>query len=194
MCSSDLSQGSAPVSPSVAFPSFPEGPDCLETRPLNTAAKILTHDSLAEWRQAARRAGKVLVVTNGCFDILHAGHVDYLESARSLGDLLIVGLNGDQSVQELKGPGRPINAQGDRARVLAALGCVDAVCIFPEKRATRFLEAVQPDVYVKGGDYTLETIDQQERRAVESAGGRIAFIPFTAGKSTSALVAVIRKL
>ena len=128
------------------------------------------------------------MVTNGCFDLLHAGHVHYLAQAKEQGDCLLIGLNGDQSVSELKGPTRPINPEGDRALVLAALASVDAVCVFAEKRATRFLEKVQPDTYVKGGDYTLETLDADERQAVLSHGGSIVFIPFLEGRSTTQII------
>ena len=155
---------------------------------MSSENRMIPPDRLTDWRNQLRRDGKKLVVTNGCFDLLHVGHVTYLEAARSLGDALLIGVNGDGSVQQLKGPGRPLNGECDRARVLAALASVDGVCIFPEKRATRFLEEARPDVYVKGGDYTLETMDQDERRAVESAGGRIQFLPFVPGKSTTALV------
>lgn len=161
---------------------------------MDTAAKIIAPGNLREWCEAFRASGRKLVVTNGCFDLLHAGHVTYLESARSLGDALLVGLNGDESVRQLKGPSRPLNCEEDRARILAALECISAVSVFPEKRAVNFLSAVQPDIYLKGGDYTLETVDQDERRAVESAGGRIVFIPFVPGKSTTGLVAKIQKL
>lgn len=149
---------------------------------------------MPDWRAPLRASGRRLVVTNGCFDILHAGHISYLEAARSHGDALLIGLNGDHSVRELKGAGRPINSESDRAVVLAALECVDAVCIFPEKHATRFLSLAQPDVYVKGGDYTVETLNQEERRAVEQAGGRILIIPFLPGKSTTALLQKIAGL
>jgi rfaE bifunctional protein nucleotidyltransferase chain/domain len=151
-------------------------------------SKIIPFDQLTEWRSGIRSSGKRLVVTNGCFDILHVGHVRYLSSARAAGDLLLVGLNGDQSVRELKGPERPLNIESDRALLLAALQCVDAVCIFPEKRATRFLKTSQPDIYIKGGDYTLDTLDRDERQAVEGAGGQIQFIPFVAGRSTTNLI------
>lgn len=161
---------------------------------MNTAAKIIRPQDLPAWRQAGKDSGKVWVVTNGCFDLLHAGHVAYLEAARSLGDALLVGLNGDASVRELKGPTRPLNTEDDRALVLAALECVSAVVVFPEKRAARFLSDARPDIYVKGGDYTLDTIDQDERRAVESGGGRIVFIPFLPGRSTTGLVAKIQTL
>jgi rfaE bifunctional protein nucleotidyltransferase chain/domain len=161
---------------------------------VNFREKIVPWETLPAWRAAMRASGKKLVVTNGCFDLLHAGHVTYLETARNQGDALLVGLNGDESVRQLKGPDRPLNAEEDRAVVLAALASVDGVCIFAEKAATRFLSAAQPDIYVKGGDYTLETLNQDERRAVEQTGGKIIIIPFVAGKSTTALLAKISRL
>lgn len=161
---------------------------------MDSATKVLTAETFPAWRAALRPNGRRLVVTNGCFDLLHVGHVTYLEAARAQGDALLIGVNGDDSVRQLKGPSRPLNDEADRARVLAALGCVDAVFIFPEVRATRFLAFAQPDIYVKGGDYTLETIDQDERRAVEGCGGRIVFLPFVPGKSTTGLVAKIQRL
>ena len=164
-----------------------------QSRRVDTQFKILDPDRLDAWRGALRSSGRRLVVTNGCFDLLHAGHVAYLEAARSLGDALLVGLNGDASVRALKGAGRPLNPEADRARVLAALACVDAVCVFPEVRAERFLGAAAPDVYVKGGDYTLGTLDPNERAAVEAAGARIAFIPLLAGRSTTGLVAGLQR-
>jgi rfaE bifunctional protein nucleotidyltransferase chain/domain len=141
-----------------------------------------------------RETGKNLVVTNGCFDLLHLGHVTYLESARNNGDALLVGVNGDDGVRQLKGPDRPVNEETDRAAVVAALASVDGVCIFPDKTATRFLKAAQPNIYVKGGDYTLETINQEERCLVEQAGGRIVIIPIVPGKSTTALLKKISRL
>ena len=141
-----------------------------------------------------RAAGKILVVTNGCFDLLHAGHVTYLEAARNQGGALLIGLNSDASVSALKGKGRPINPASDRASVLAALECVDGVTIFPEPQAARFLRLSEPDIYVKGADYTLQTLNQQERAAVESKGGRVVFIPFLPGKSTTSLLERIRGL
>jgi rfaE bifunctional protein nucleotidyltransferase chain/domain len=161
---------------------------------VNFREKIIAREKLPEWRAAVRRQGKRLVVTNGCFDLLHVGHVTYLEAARNQGDSLLVGLNGDESVGELKGPDRPLNGQNDRAAVLAALESVDGVCIFPERMATRFLTAAQPDIYVKGGDYTLETLNQEERRAVEQAGGKIVIIRLVPGKSTTALLKKIAQL
>ena len=133
-------------------------------------------------------------MTNGCFDILHLGHVTYLEAARKNGDALLIGCNGDAGVRELKGPSRPVNNETDRASILAALEAVTAVSIFPESRAIRFLSLAQPDIYVKGGDYTLETLNQEERRVVEATGGKFVFIPFVAGKSTTGLLEKITKL
>lgn len=127
-------------------------------------------------------------MTNGCFDLLHRGHVTYLEAARDQGDALLVGVNSDASVRELKGPNRPINAESDRAAVLAALQSVDAVCIFADREALRFLEAVRPDIYAKGGDYTIDTINQEERRLVERLGGKVVVVGGVPGKSTSALI------
>jgi D-glycero-beta-D-manno-heptose 1-phosphate adenylyltransferase len=156
---------------------------------VNFREKVIPLAALSEWRRAQGATGRKLVVTNGCFDLLHVGHVTYLEQARNCGAALLVGVNSDASVRELKGAGRPLNAEADRAVVVAALQSVDFVCIFPEREATRFLSFAQPDVYVKGGDYTIDTINQQERRAVESAGGKIVIIPIVPGKSTTALVA-----
>lgn len=161
---------------------------------MNFREKLLGWEQLLAWRAAQRTAGRKLVVTNGCFDLLHLGHVTYLETARNLGDALLIGLNSDSAVRELKGPGRPVNDQGDRAAVLAALESVNGVCLFNEATATRFLARAQPDIYVKGGDYTLATINQEERRTVEGVGGRIVMIPFVPGKSTTALLKKIAQL
>jgi len=154
--------------------------------------KIIAWDQLPVWRAALRANGQKLVVTNGCFDLLHRGHVTYLEAARAQGDLLLVGLNNDASVRELKGPNRPINPEGDRALVLAALQSVDAVCVFPDRTALRLLELVQPDVYVKGGDYDLNTINQDERRLVEQRGGKVVVLANVPGRSTTALLKKMR--
>ena len=161
---------------------------------MNFRDKIIAWNQLPEWRKKIRVGGKKLVVTNGVFDILHLGHVSYLETARHFGDALLIGVNGDAAVRELKGKGRPVNSEGDRAAVLAALESVTAVCVIPEKTMTQFLAAAQPDIYVKGGDYTLETLNQDERRAVEAADGKIKIIPFVPGKSTTALLEKISRL
>ncbi len=161
---------------------------------MNFRSKIIAWDKLPEWRKNFRATGKKLVVTNGCFDILHLGHVTYLETARNFGDALLVGINSDVATQQLKGAGRPVNSETDRAAVLAALESVNGVCIFADATATKFLAAAQPDIYVKGGDYTLETLNQDERRAVESAGGKIVIVPFVPGKSTTSLLEKISRL
>ena len=132
--------------------------------------------------------GRRLVFTNGCFDLLHAGHVRYLQQARALGDALVVGLNSDRSVRELKGEGRPLNVQDDRAEVLAALGCVDYVVIFDGQRATELLRAVRPHIYAKGGDYTRDSLDAEERGALEACGAKIEILPLVPGRSTTALL------
>ena len=161
---------------------------------MDFSAKLLSHENLPAWREQLRRTGKKLVATNGCFDLLHLGHVTYLENARKQGDALLVGVNSDASVRELKGPSRPVNHENDRALVLAALQSVDAVFIFPEKAATNFLSLAQPDFYIKGGDYTLATLNQDERRTVENAGGKIIIIPFVPGKSTTTILEKISRL
>ena len=150
--------------------------------------KIIPLAQIARESQRLREGGKCVVATNGCFDILHVGHVRYLAAARKLGDALIVGLNGDQSVRELKGEGRPLNNELDRAEILAALESIDYVVIFPQTRATHFLAAAQPAVYVKGGDYKPETLDPDERDILDKLGTRIEFLPFERGYSTSALI------
>jgi len=156
--------------------------------------KIIAWEKLPEWRAAMRASGKRLVVTNGCFDLLHLGHVTYLETARHEGDALLVGVNSDAAVRQLKGPDRPVTPEEDRAAVLAALESVDGVCVFAESTATRFLAAAQPDIYVKGGDYTLDTLNREERQTVERAGGKIVIIPSVPGKSTTALLTKISRL
>src|SRR6202011_3772969 len=138
-------------------------------------------------------AGKAIVFTNGCFDILHAGHVRYLATAKRLGDILVVGLNGDASVRELKGEGRPLNSQEDRAEVMAALEAVDYVIIFGEKRVDNLLREVRPQVYAKGGDYTENSLDPDEVAALKEIGAKIEILPWVPGKSTSKLVATIQR-
>ena len=151
-------------------------------------SKIVTAEELAQVSEHLRAGGKKLVVTNGCFDLLHVGHVRYLAAARALGDALAVGLNGDESVRALKGHDRPLNPEADRAEVLASLTSVDYVAIFPEVRATRLIEAVRPAVYAKGGDYTPETLNSEERAALERSGAEIRIIPFEQGYSTTQLI------
>ncbi len=154
--------------------------------------KIIDIQKLAERGKEFRAAGKKLVATNGCFDLLHLGHVRYLQAARALGDALVVGLNGDQSVRELKGPGRPINDEKTRVEMLAALECVDLVTIFSEMRATQFLEAAAPAIYAKGGDYSSETLNAEERAILQKLGAEIRIIPLEEGYSTSGLLEHLR--
>jgi rfaE bifunctional protein nucleotidyltransferase chain/domain len=151
-------------------------------------AKVVSVDELTRVSKSLRAEGRRLVLTNGCFDLLHVGHVRYLQAARKLGDALVVAVNGDASVRALKGEGRPLNRENDRAEVLAALACVDYVAIFQEIRATGVLEHVQPAIYVKGGDYKPETLDFEERGVLEKLGAEIRIIPFEAGYSTSRLI------
>lgn len=150
--------------------------------------KLKGLDELLAIRNEARQQNKRVVWTNGCYDILHAGHVLYLQKARQLGDLLIVGLNSDESIRMTKGPLRPIVAQNERAIVISALACVDYVIIFNEDSPVNIISALQPDVYAKGGDYTLDTINQVERHLVENYGGEIALLPGIAGSSTTAVI------
>ena len=139
---------------------------------------------------AARAKGATVVFTNGCFDVLHAGHVRYLAKARAMGDFLVIGLNSDASVRRLKGNNRPINTEDDRAEVLDALRAVDVVTIFGEPTAEALIATVRPDVYVKGGDYTLETLP--EAKIVKEYGGRVEFVPFVEGRSTTNVIERIR--
>ena len=166
----------------------------LRTPPKPSGARVLTLSQAAHWAAAARAGGQRVVATNGCFDLLHFGHVSYLQRARELGDVLVVGLNGDRSVRELKGTGRPLAPQKQRAAVLAALACVDAVVIFPQVRAHRFLAAVRPDIYVKGGDYRPETLFGRERAVLTGIGSKIRILPFVKGFSTTRLIEKIRKV
>ena len=147
--------------------------------------KILDAETLPAWREALRAEGRTLAATNGCFDILHAGHVNYLQAARNKADALVVGLNSDRSTAELKGPDRPIHTEADRAAVLAALESVNAIFIFDDLRATNFLQIAQPDIYVKGGDYTVDQLPAEERAIIEAQGGRITVLGHLPGKSST---------
>jgi D-glycero-beta-D-manno-heptose 1-phosphate adenylyltransferase len=154
--------------------------------------KIIQAERAGTISKELREKGRRLVFTNGCFDVLHVGHVRYLEAARGLGDALMVAINGDESVRTLKGEGRPFNNESERAELVAALESVDHVVIFPEVRATAVLEKVRPAIYVKGGDYTTATLDGEERAVLERVGAEIRLVPFEAGYSTSALVERLR--
>lgn len=139
-------------------------------------------------RSALSRGCHRLVLTNGCFDLLHLGHIKYLQQARESGDMLVVGLNGDASVRALKGPTRPIVPETERAEILAALECVDAIVIFNSPRCHEMIDLIKPEVYVKGGDYTLDKLDLGERAALERCGSKISFVPFVTDHSTTKLI------
>jgi D-beta-D-heptose 7-phosphate kinase/D-beta-D-heptose 1-phosphate adenosyltransferase len=164
----------------------------LEGMLMRSGSKIKTKSQMKEIIESARARRKKVVWTNGCFDLLHQGHVRYLSKARELGDLLVIGLNSDSSVRQLKGPERPLIAQEARAEVLAALACVDYVTIFDETQATSFLDYLRPDIFVKAGDYDINKIDQSERKVVECYGGKIMFIPVEVDISTTKIVERIR--
>jgi D-beta-D-heptose 7-phosphate kinase/D-beta-D-heptose 1-phosphate adenosyltransferase len=150
------------------------------------SGKILSHEDLANERERLRAAGQTLVFTNGVFDILHVGHVRYLAEARALGDALVIGINSDRSVRELKGPDRPLMKENDRAEILAALRAVDYVTIFDDVSPRSLITRLLPDVLVKGGDYTLDQIHGREE--VEAAGGHVVSVPFVEGVSTSQII------
>jgi rfaE bifunctional protein nucleotidyltransferase chain/domain len=157
------------------------------------SGKILDPDRLAAIADSLREQGRKLVLTNGCFDLLHVGHVRYLQAARALGDALAVAINGDASVRLLKGEGRHLNTESDRAEMIAALECVDYAVLFPEVRVTRLIEKVRPSIYVKGGDYTPASLHPEERAALEKVGAEIRILPFEPGHSTSGLIERIKK-
>jgi rfaE bifunctional protein nucleotidyltransferase chain/domain len=150
---------------------------------------VVTREELKQVVRAQKEQKKIIVTTNGCFDILHVGHVRYLAEARQLGDLLIVGVNTDDSVRRLKGPTRPLNNQDDRAEVLASLECVDYVTLFSEDTPVEFLTEVKPNFHAKGGDYNPK--DLAEAPVVESFGGQMKIINLVPGKSTTGLIAKI---
>ena len=143
-------------------------------------------------REKLRASGKRVVLTNGVFDLLHTGHLYYLEKARSYGDALFIALNGDTSVRQLKGPLRPVQVEEHRAYALAATWFVDGIVVFQNKRLTAEILALKPDVYCKAGDYTLEKLDPDERHALEQVGAEIRFLPFLTGFSTTSLIAKIK--
>jgi rfaE bifunctional protein nucleotidyltransferase chain/domain len=151
-------------------------------------SKLQTPRQLSALRDEFAAAGRKLVFTNGCFDLLHVGHVRYLQAARALGDALLVAVNGDDSVRALKGPTRPINSEDDRAEVLAALACVDYLTIFHTERVTDLVREIRPQVYAKGGDYTKESLDAGERSELEEIGAEIRILPLVPGKSTTGII------
>ncbi len=153
--------------------------------------QVVTRQQLVEHRKALKRQGKKVVFTNGCFDIVHRGHVEYLAKARELGDALVVGVNSDDSVSRLKGPARPVVEEQDRAHVLAALAVVDFVCIFPEDTPLELIRALVPDVLVKGADWSIDAVVGKD--VVEAAGGSVRTIEFLPNRSTSRIIEKIAR-
>ena len=149
---------------------------------------LLSLADAVEWRDELHRSGRTLVVTNGCFDLMHRGHASYLLAAAGLGDELLVLVNSDASVRALKGPGRPLISAVDRAYLLCALESVSRAVIFDGARCAAELAALKPDVYAKAGDYTLEKLDASERKALLESGSKIVFMPFVSGFSTTRIV------
>ncbi len=160
----------------------------------SAASKVVSLEEAVERARRWRQDGKAVAYTNGCFDLLHTGHVRTLEAAKREGGVLVVGINGDRSARQLKGPGRPVMGEEDRAEVVGALECVDLVVVFQELSSMRVLEALRPDVWVKGGDYELGSVNQEERAYVESYGGRVALGERVAGASTTDLVDRLKRL
>ena len=152
---------------------------------------LVKRNELNDLLNTLRAEGKTIVTTNGCFDILHVGHVRYLEKTKSFADVLIVALNSDKSVKSIKGDSRPINNENDRAEVLSGLKSVDYVVLFDEDSPIDLLLQIKPDVYTKGADYTIETLP--EAKPIMDAGGRIEFISFVEGKSTTSIIEKMRK-
>lgn len=152
---------------------------------------LIPVERIEDFCTTLREAGQKVVFTNGCFDILHAGHVRYLNEARAQGDCLVLGLNSDASVRQLKGPNRPVNSELDRAEVAGALKAVDYVVLFGEQTAEALIAKVRPAVYVKGGDYTLETLP--EAKIVQSYGGRVHFVDMVPGRSTTNVIKKIAR-
>ena len=148
--------------------------------------KQISQKELNDVLNELRAEGKTIVTTNGCFDILHVGHVRYLEKAKELGDVLIIALNSDDSVRRLKGPNRPINNQNDRIEVLSALSFVDYVVLFDETSPADLLAFIKPDIHVKGADYSMETLP--ELKVIVENGGRVEFIELVEGKSTTSIL------
>ena len=153
--------------------------------------QIIKREHIADFVDKLHKSGKTVVTTNGCFDILHVGHVRYLQKTKSLADFSIVMLNSDKSVKLIKGDSRPINNQDDRAEILTALSCVDYVVLFEERSPAELLEKIKPDIYTKGADYTLDTLP--EREIVERNGIKVEFIDFVQGKSTTNIINKINK-
>ena len=155
--------------------------------------KWLTMEQALEVRASERAAGQTMVMTNGCFDLLHVGHISYLQESKKLGDHLWILINSDESVRALKGPTRPIQSEAERAFSLAALSCIDYIVVFNKPRLTKEIQLLKPDVYTKAGDYTIDTLYQPEREAFDAVGAQIKFLPFLEGFSTTKMIEKIHK-
>jgi rfaE bifunctional protein nucleotidyltransferase chain/domain len=151
--------------------------------------RILERDELVLRLAEYRKCGARIVLANGCFDVLHVGHIRYLQGAKALGDVLVVGVNADEQVRRLKGAGRPVTSENERAEIIAALGCVDVVTIFREPTVTELLLEIKPEVHAKGTDYSIETVP--EREVVRSYGGQVAIVGDPKEHSTSELIGLI---
>ena len=158
---------------------------------LTSLKKIVSREECLAFRKTCKEKGQRVIFTNGCFDILHVGHTTYLQQAKALGDILIIGLNSDSSVQALKGPTRPINNSQDRGIVLAALEAVDRIVVFTEETPVELLKELQPDIHVKGGDYKAEALP--EYATIRQYGGDVKILPFVPGKSTTAIIKSLQK-
>jgi rfaE bifunctional protein nucleotidyltransferase chain/domain len=159
----------------------------------NPKKKIMSLTQALHWRESLKNKGLKLAFTNGCFDLLHRGHIEYLLEARGCADLLLLALNSDKSVKLLKDPSRPLVGEKDRSFVIASLCCVDAVLLFNEARCVKLIKVLKPDVYVKGGDYNINNMDIDEKRALLSCGAAIKFVKFIKGCSTTSLIEKIKK-
>ena len=188
-----------PVYNNMASSNINQASQAIQSTVAKLEAKLAAEDTtdeektqIQETLDKLRSEGKTIVTTNGCFDILHAGHVRYLNKAKTFGDVLVVALNSDKSVRTIKGPDRPINNELNRAEVLCGLRSVDYVVLFDENSPLELLKFIKPDVHTKGADYTIETLP--EAKAIIEAGGRIEFIPFVEGKSTTGVIRSILKI
>lgn len=152
--------------------------------------QVINRDKIAEFVQKLQQGGKTVVATNGCFDILHVGHVRYLQKTKSFADYSVVLLNSDKSVRSIKGENRPVNNENDRAEILCALSCVDYVVLFDENSPRNLLDEIKPDVYTKGADYTMETLPEAD--IMRKNNTRVEFIEFVQGKSTTATIEKMR--
>lgn len=164
-----------------------------QTRPRPPAGKVMPLEGVLLWRRMLRASGQRLGVTNGCYDLLHRGHAEYLAKARQACDQLLVLINSDASIRAVKGPGRPIVCEDDRVYMLASLECVDAVLVFAATHCTDLFRQIVPDVYIKGGDYTEETLVREEYLLLKSQGVEFVFVPFVQGLSTTSTIQRIRE-